>query len=85
MLVHHLSGLRPATEPPRVGLVVGRQIGSSVVRHRVTRRLRAQLVARLERLPSGSATVVRALPAATTATSETLGTDLDRALAKVIR
>jgi ribonuclease P protein component len=85
VLVHHLPGLGPPTQPPRVGLVVGRQIGSSVVRHRITRRLRAQLAARLGRLPCGSGTVVRALPDAVTASSETLGTDLDHALGRVLR
>ncbi|MDT7574979.1 MAG: ribonuclease protein component [Pseudonocardiales bacterium] len=68
---------------PRVGLIVGRTVGGSVERHRVSRRLRAQLAARLDRLPAGSGTVVRALPAAGAATSATLGADLDAALARL--
>jgi len=66
-----------------VGFVVGKTVGGSVVRHRVARRLRAQMSHRLAALPSGSATVVRALPAAADATSEQLGEGLDRAFAKL--
>jgi ribonuclease P protein component len=40
-----------------VGLVVGKSVGGSVVRHRVSRRLRAQLGLRLDVLAYGSATV----------------------------
>lgn len=68
---------------PIVGLVVGKSVGGSVVRHRVSRRLRAQLAGRIDRLPAGSATVVRALPGAAEASSADLGRDLDSAIAKV--
>ena len=69
------------TEPaPRIGLIVGKNVGTSVVRHRVSRRLRAQLALRLDRLPDATDTVVRALPAAAQAPSAALGRDLDRAL-----
>lgn len=68
---------------PLVGLVVSKAVGVSVVRHRVSRRLRAQLVQRLGGLPPGSGTVVRALPEAATASSAELGADLDRALSRL--
>jgi ribonuclease P protein component len=68
---------------PLVGFVVGKPVGGSVVRHRVARRLRAQVARRLAALPAGSGTVVRALPAAGSATSEQLGAGLDRALARL--
>ena len=84
LVVHHRAHL--VSEPaagdavaPLVGLVVGKSVGGSVVRHRVSRRLRAQLAARLDRLPAGSGTVVRALPEAATATSASLGRNLDHA------
>ncbi len=70
-------------ESPVVGLVVSRTVGGSVVRHRVSRRLRAQLSARLDLLPLGSGTVVRALPASASASSAALGADLDRALTRL--
>jgi ribonuclease P protein component len=62
----------------RVGLVVGKSVGGSVVRHRVSRRLRAQLAARIDRVPGGAKLVVRALPESATASSPSLANDLDR-------
>lgn len=70
--------------PARVGVVVSRAVGTAVVRTRVKRRLRAQAQARLDLLPAGSLTVLRANPAAATATSSALGADLDRALLRVL-
>jgi ribonuclease P protein component len=85
LVVHHVARLAPEPDAPaRVGLVVSRAVGGSVVRHRVSRRLRAQLQPRLGALPAGSGTVVRALPAAATATSAMLGRDLDRALDRAL-
>lgn len=69
--------------PALVGLVVGRAVGGSVVRHRVSRRLRAQLSLRLAELDAGSGTVVRALPEAASADSAELGRDLDSALERL--
>lgn len=81
-LVLHVRS-RPSgdeTAPVRVGLVVNRKVGNAVVRNRVSRRLRAVCGARLQRWAPGDLVVVRALPAAATATSAQLGHDLDRAL-----
>jgi ribonuclease P protein component len=78
LVVHQRRGLGDG--PPLIGLVVGRSVGGSVVRHQVSRRLRAQLAQRLDRLEPGSGTVVRALPAAASADSASLGRDLDAAL-----
>ena len=68
---------------PLVGFVVGKNVGGSVQRHRVARRLRAQVAQRLETLPAGSGTVVRALPPAAVLTSAELGSGLDKALARL--
>lgn len=81
LVVHHQPVLRCG--PPLVGLVVGKSVGGSVVRHRVSRRLRAQLARRLGVLPDGSGTVVRALPPAAEASSAELGRSLDAALARL--
>lgn len=67
----------------RAGLVVGKAVGGSVVRHQVSRRLRAQLQERLDRIPKGAKLVVRALPETSTASSAALGRDLSRALDKL--
>lgn len=79
-LVVHLHSALTADDVPRVGLIVGKSVGPSVVRHGVARRLRAQLSARLSMLPAGSGVVVRALPGSATVTSAELGADLDAAL-----
>jgi ribonuclease P protein component len=82
LVVHMLASSGP--EAPRAGLVVGRTVGGSVVRHRVSRRLRAQLSLRLDRLPGGSTTVVRALPGAEADSSASLGADLDAAFDRLL-
>jgi ribonuclease P protein component len=66
--------------PARAGFVVSKAVGGSVVRHRVSRRLRHLMRPRLGGLPAGTAVVVRALPAAAAADSCRLGSDLDGAL-----
>jgi ribonuclease P protein component len=76
---------RPTPASARVGLVVSRAVGSSVVRNRVKRRLRAVARDRLERLPDGALLVVRANPAAAGASSAELGAALDRALDRALR
>lgn len=85
-LVVHLTGPdRPvgADTPaltPRAGFVVSRAVGGAVVRNAVRRRLRHLVRERLPQLPAGSTLVVRALPAAATASYAQLGADLDQAL-----
>lgn len=74
-LVVHLLDSVPGSGV-RVGYVVSKKVGNSVVRHRVVRRLRAVTVPLLNELPDDSQIVVRALPAAAQADSGTLATDL---------
>jgi ribonuclease P protein component len=81
---HPLEQLRP-TDPPRVGLVVSRAVGGSVVRHRVQRRLRHLVRPLLADLPAGSLVVVRALPAAAGRTSAELDAELRPALRSCLR
>ena len=78
--VHALEGDRGGS---RAGFVVGRSVGGSVERHRVTRRLRHLVGERLADLPEGTALVVRAHPAAAGSTSAELGVDLDAALRRL--
>ncbi|MEO3937351.1 ribonuclease P protein component [Dermatophilaceae bacterium Soc4.6] len=72
-------------QPPRVGLVVSKDVGSAVVRTRTKRMLRHQLAARLAGVPAGWDLVVRANPAASGASSAELGLELDRLLPRVLR
>ena len=87
-IVVHLAragaGGAAALVGPRVGFVVGRAVGGSVVRHRVQRRLRHLMRGRLASLPAGALVVVRALPASAGASSAALGDDLDGALRRLI-
>jgi ribonuclease P protein component len=89
VVVHRRDGAPDAgstpTRPPRVGFVVSKAVGNSVVRHRVTRRLRALMAQRVADLPDGADVVVRAQPAAATARFEELAAELDRGLRRVSR
>jgi len=87
LVVHLLVPGQPGSSPvdglslpPRAGLVVSTKVGNSVVRHRVTRRLRPLVQARLAGLPAGTDLVIRALPAAADADSASLASDLDTGL-----
>lgn len=81
-VVVHLA--RGTTGSPKVGFVVGRTVGGSVVRHRVQRRLRHLMRSRLAALPADALVVVRALPAAAGASNAALGDDLDAALRRLV-
>lgn len=83
LVVHVTTTTDPG--PPAVGLVVSRAVGNAVTRNRVKRRLRALVAARLDTVPAGSLLVVRAQPAAATASSAELGRDLDGAFATARR
>jgi len=63
---------------------VSKAVGNSVVRHRVTRRLRVVVRDRLRGLPPGTQLVVRALPAAAAASSGELAADLDRCMVRLL-
>jgi len=68
-----------------VGLVVGKAVGNAVVRNRVKRRLRHQALPLLGTLPPGSSVVLRALPAAGSASSAELAEELSSALARCLK
>jgi ribonuclease P protein component len=89
-LTSHSSALSETSTPTRagastarVGFVVSKAVGNSVVRHRVSRQLRHLVLDRLGTLPAGCALVVRALPAAAGSSSGDLGADLDGAFRRL--
>ena len=90
MVLHYLPQRPPvpggadASRGPRAGFVVGRAVGNSVVRHRVTRRLRAVVRDELARLPVGADLVVRARPEAADADSAVLRRDLASGLDRLL-
>ena len=91
MVLHYLSE-RPEQPPgdlaspaaARAGFVVGKAVGNSVVRHRVTRRLRAAVRTELGRLPQGADLVVRARPESADADFAALQRDLARGLDRLL-
>lgn len=83
VVVVHLAHAEQATGA-RVGFVVSRAVGGSVVRHRVQRRLRHLMRGRLLGLPADALLVVRALPASAVVSSTALGRDLDAAMRRLL-
>jgi ribonuclease P protein component len=71
--------------PPRVGFVVSKAVGGSVVRNRTKRVLRHLMAARVPGIPAGVDLVVRANPASSAATTPELSAELDRLLPKALR
>nr|WP_274709865.1 ribonuclease P protein component [Corynebacterium sp. c6VSa_13] len=69
---------------PRFGFIVAKAVGNSVVRHGLARKLRAicrEIASDPEvGLPAGAHVVVRALPAAASASSAQLSRDIVKAL-----
>lgn len=79
------AGGGPTTPPgARAGFVVGRTVGNSVARHRVTRRLRAVVAGELHRIPASADLVVRARPEAADADSAVLRRDLVAGLDRLL-
>lgn len=70
-------------DSPRIGFVVSRAVGNAVTRNRVKRRLRHLAREHVSSLPGAAVLVVRALPAAATASSAQLDADLTRCLRRV--
>lgn len=78
---------------PRAGLIVSKAVGNAVVRHAVSRRLRAALANIIEddasaeapQLQRHSIIVVRALPASAKATTKEVEADVRRCLDKLTR
>jgi ribonuclease P protein component len=91
MVLHYLPE-RPeltvgGSTPPsgaRAGFVVGKAVGNSVVRHRVTRQLREVVREQLDRLPPTADLVVRARPEAGSAAFELLRRDLSAGLDRLL-
>ena len=75
----------PTDQACLVGFVVPRSVGNAVIRNRVQRRLRHQLIPLAPLLPTGSRVVVRVLPAAAGATSAQLDEELTSLLTRLER
>jgi ribonuclease P protein component len=69
----------------KVAFAVGKNVGNSVIRHRVTRQLRHAISPLLTNFPAGSHVVVRALPGANQANFAQLSENLEFALSKLAK
>ncbi len=78
------GGVEEQVLPARVGFVVSKAVGDAVTRNRVKRRLRHLAREHVSSLPGSAVLVVRALPAAASASHEELVDDLDRCLGRVL-
>lgn len=68
----------------RCAFAVGKNVGNSVVRHRITRQLRHVMADRMDLFPQGSQIVVRALPGTASADFASLAENVDFALGKCL-
>lgn len=82
LLVVHCAVTSDPSRPARVGFVVSRAVGGSVVRNRVVRRLRALVASRMSSIAPSTDLVVRANPAAAKASFDELSQALDSALTR---
>lgn len=82
--VLHAGSTENPSSTSQVGFIVSKSVGNSVVRHRVTRRLRAIISTRVDRLNSQDRFVVRALPAITALSYLQLEEEIDSALTSVL-
>lgn len=67
---------------PRFGLIVSKQVGNAVTRHRVSRQLRNVCMELTENLDTNVDIVIRALPASAEATSAVLRGDVESGMAR---
>jgi ribonuclease P protein component len=85
MVGHLLTDAGQPDEPPKVGFIVSRAVGSAVTRNRVKRRLRELVGGYLQLLPGGSLLVLRANPMAARVNQADLAADLDLVINKLLR
>ena len=70
-LIGYLSSSH-SNDPAKLGLIVGKSVGNSVVRHRIARQIRHAVREDLNNLPNGTLFVVRAMKKPNNAFYETL-------------
>ena len=70
--------------PVKVGLIVGKNVGGSVVRHRVSRQLRHAIAPHLHQFPAGTLLVFRAHPGAAQSTEMNLAGEVSKLIEKYL-
>ena len=61
-----------STKPAKLGLIIGKSVGNSVVRHRIARQVRHAVREQINNLPNGTMLVIRAMKKPENAFQETL-------------
>ena len=70
-----LDGARSGA-PVKVGLIVGKSVGGSVIRHRVSRQIRHAIAPHISRFSGGTLIVVRAHPGAARSIDQNIGDEI---------
>ena len=60
-----------SNDPAKLGLIVGKSVGNSVVRHRIARQVRHAVREKITQMPNGTLFVVRAMKKPENAFTET--------------
>lgn len=70
---------------PRFGLTVGKNVGNSVVRHGVSRKLRAECAEWVDKIPTDCQLVITVRGSQEPPSKETLAKDFGRAMSRVYK
>jgi ribonuclease P protein component len=70
--------------PVKVGLIVGKNVGGSVIRHRVSRQIRHAIAPHLTKFPLGTLIVFRAHPGAAQYADKNLGQEISALVEKYL-
>ncbi len=73
-----------AGAPVKVGLIVGKNVGGSVVRHRVSRQIRHAIAPHLSQFPDGTLLLFRAHPGAARTADKNLSGEISSLVSKYV-
>ena len=83
LVVLHVA--QSSSEHTKVAFAVGKNVGNSVARHKVTRQLRHAITPLIDSFPTGSHVVVRALPDANQASFAQISENLKFVISKLAK
>jgi ribonuclease P protein component len=83
LIIYARRGNGLDAEPPKVGLIISRAVGSAVQRHQLARRLRHVARGLVDELERSEQLVIRALPSSRTVSSARLEEELRAGLRRI--
>jgi ribonuclease P protein component len=83
LVIYARRGNTLDAEPPKVGLIISRAVGSAVQRHQLARRLRHVARGLVDGLERSEQLVIRALPSSRTVSSARLEEELRAGLRRI--